>query len=178
VIDQRNLIEQLIREGTKWVATERDFHRPRGRSLFANERDSFARFFNSAQLDKVRITNVPMIIDPLFYLNLPIELRQGLIKFSNMAGITFGDTILISQSKSQGMQFDKLLFHELVHVVQYEILGIAEFIREYVHGWNDNEHDYWKIPLEKNARDLEEKFVLFPSAPFSVTDEVSKALKS
>ena len=28
-----------------------------------------------------------------------------------------------------------LLFHEMVHVVQYEVLGIETFVTRYVHGW-------------------------------------------
>ncbi len=47
--------------------------------------------------------------------------------FSLMAAITLVDTVVSHEPFT-----DRLLFHELVHVVQYEKLGLAEFAAKYV----------------------------------------------
>jgi hypothetical protein len=47
--------------------------------------------------------------------------------FTDMAAITFVDTIVFHQPIE-----NQLLFHELVHVVQYEKLGLTEFAIKYV----------------------------------------------
>jgi hypothetical protein len=50
-----------------------------------------------------------------------------------------------------------LLFHELVHVVQFHVLGVREFARQYVSGFLDT-RSYSEIPLERSAFDLQFRF--------------------
>ena len=58
------------------------------------------------------------------------------LDFTTMEGITFVDTILVSDRKHPPDQpLAPLLFHELVHVVQYAMLGLPVFISRYVRGW-------------------------------------------
>jgi hypothetical protein len=52
--------------------------------------------------------------------------------FSLMAAITFVDTVVSHEPFTE-----RLLFHELVHVVQYEKLGLAEFASKYVRGLSE-----------------------------------------
>jgi len=52
---------------------------------------------------------------------------------------------------------DRLLFHELVHVVQYEKLGLEGFAAKYVRGFL-NGGSYEGIPLEMNAYELDARF--------------------
>ncbi len=94
-----------------------------------------------------------------------------------MAGITLGDTILIARADAvPTSEWLPLLFHELVHVVQYELLDFPEFIRRYVGGWVRNGFLYAAIPLEQHAYELETMFRSNPGEPFSVHDEVRKRL--
>ena len=83
-----------------------------------------------------------------------------------MAAITFVDTVV-----SHGPYDDRLLFHELVHVVQYEKLGLAEFAAKYVKGFL-NGSSYEAIPLERNAYELDGRFAAAPAVPFSAEAEV------
>lgn len=80
------------------------------------------------------------------------------LDFRAMAGITYDDTILLSDSRVAADVPIGLLFHELVHVVQYSILGVEEFARQYVLGWAENGFDYFRIPLEVQAYDLQRWF--------------------
>ena len=88
--------------------------------------------------------------------------------FADMAAITFTDTVVSHEPFT-----DRLLFHELVHVVQYEKLGLAEFAAKYVKGFLSG-GSYEAIPLEMNAYELDARFATAPTKPFSVADEVQK----
>jgi hypothetical protein len=50
--------------------------------------------------------------------------------FSLVAAITFVDTVVSHEPFTE-----RLLFHKLVHVVQYEKLGLAEFAAKYISGF-------------------------------------------
>jgi hypothetical protein len=66
---------------------------------------------------------------------------------------------------------DELLFHELVHVVQYAQLGSKEFSVRYVNGFIKS-GSYEGIPLEKQAHELDARFSADKNQPFSVAEEV------
>jgi hypothetical protein len=66
---------------------------------------------------------------------------------------------------------NRLLFHELVHVVQYEKLGFAEFAAKYVKGFLSG-GSYEAIPLEMNAYELDAQFAAAPTRGYSVKVEV------
>ena len=73
---------------------------------------------------------------------------------SAAAGITFGECVLIVDPE---VPID-LLFHEMVHVEQYRILGRKEFARAYVQGIVDSDFIYEKIPLEAIAFGMTARF--------------------
>ena len=83
-----------------------------------------------------------------------------------MAAITFVDTVVSHEAVT-----GRLLFHKLVHVVQYEKLGLPEFAAKYVRGFL-NGGSYDAIPLEMNAYQLDEK-LRAPMNLFSVAAGVS-----
>ena len=76
------------------------------------------------------------------------------------------DTVVSNESFT-----DRLLFHELLHVVQYEKLGLAEFAAKYVKGFLIG-GSYPAIPLEMNAYELEGRFATEQTKAFSVGAEV------
>jgi len=69
----------------------------------------------------------------------------ALPNFAFMAAITFVGTVVSHETVT-----DRLLFHELVHVVQYEKLGLSQFAAKYVSGFLSG-GSYEAIPLEMNA---------------------------
>jgi hypothetical protein len=86
--------------------------------------------------------------------------------FAHMAAITFVDTVVSHEPFS-----DRLLFHELVHVVQYEKLGLEGFAATYVRGFLSG-GSYDGIPLQINAYELDARFAKTADEPFSVEEEV------
>lgn len=69
-----------------------------------------------------------------------------------------------------------LLFHELVHVVQYSLLGLDSFVEQYVLGWVQSGGTYEHIPLERLAFDLEGRYTSQAHVFFSVEVEVRRLL--
>ena len=78
--------------------------------------------------------------------------------FQTTAGITFIDCILIQERYFRIENWFPLLFHELVHVVQYDVLGTSRFATQYVTGWAEAGFVYEKIPLEVQAYALQHRF--------------------
>jgi hypothetical protein len=71
---------------------------------------------------------------------------------SLLGGITLVDTYFIRESNAR----ESLHFHEMVHVLQWERLGIANFLRAY--GIGLIEFGYIDNPLEGIAYSLQEQF--------------------
>jgi hypothetical protein len=139
----------------------------------------FERFFPAATLAAVRVEWVEEIANPDFYQVLAL---RGLIiphDLRHMAGLTLDRAILVSRSRAsfEATAYASLLFHELVHVVQYELLGVDRFMSEYVRGWSEAGQDYYRIPLEIEAYGLQARFDASPNHPFSVRDLVTERLR-
>ena len=173
------LTEELLtffeRQGSKWVGNVRQQQRSRGRTLTPVERAAFAPFFHPSLLDNVRVSRVPSLPNPDFYAFLLEQSIAIPLDFTRMAAITFVDTILLSARHAVTGQEIPLLFHELVHVVQYSALGLDEFLRRYVRGWASNGFQYSRIPLERWAYELEARF-RSGGPPFGVAAEVKRQL--
>jgi len=88
-----------------------------------------------------------------------------------MAGITFEDVIVHVEPLDQ-----TLLFHELVHAMQYKHLGLEGFAQRYVRGFL-NGGSYEEIPLERQAYELEGKFAKDPGRVFSVEEDVLNRIR-
>lgn len=129
-----------------------------------------APYFPEAILNAVRVhQRDPLPIPHPPFTNLVRKIGLSYPDLSLTAAITFGDLIVTRQPMSI-----TLLFHELVHVVQYRQLGIPAFARHYVQGLLTH-RAYEKIPLEAHAFHLEARFESDPQ-PFNVEAEVTRLL--
>jgi hypothetical protein len=106
------------------------------------------------------------IADPSFYSMAKMMGFRKLPSFSDVAAVTFVDVIVSHEEFTPS-----LLFHELVHAVQYAYLGPKQFSSLYVNGFIKG-GSYEEIPLEKNANELESRFSASKNGSFSVSDEV------
>ena len=88
-----------------------------------------------------------------------------------MAGTTFQDVVVHVEPLTM-----PLLFHELVHAVQYKHLGLNGFAKCYVCGFLTG-GAYEEIPLEKEAYGLQARFSQNPSMPFSVEGDVKEWIR-
>ncbi len=167
------LLRFLVQNGQSWVQEQQRHYRPSARPLTPSEKLAFAPFFSQHILDVARIKRVPSIENPGFYAHLEAIGVPTPLDFTAMEGITFVDTILVSQNRHR---YDppllSLLFHELVHIVQYSFQGKDAFVEHYVQGWAEAGRDYLAIPLEKDAYQLQARYERQPDQAFSVDEAV------
>ena len=153
-------LDEFIQEARQWIRDQRHTLRPHGDELYPDLRSAFADYFEESILREARLCYAPTIPNPSFYAKLEQRgkpIPQDL-DFRRMGGITFDDTILIVEGGQSDPEFVPLVFHELVHVVQYKKLGIDEFVTQYLNGWERHNHDYLSIPLESEAYRLQRIF--------------------
>jgi hypothetical protein len=162
--------EWVIQQVAAYIGGQRETYRGKAVALSRNQRTAMHPFFPASTSDSARVVVLAgeLVNNPPFYGEL---LKMGfeagsLPNFADMAAITYMDTVV-----SNGSFTDRLLFHELVHVVQYEKLGLAKFAAKYVKGFLSG-GSYAAIPLEMNAYELEARFVTDQTKVFSVAAEV------
>lgn len=170
------MIDFLIDNGRQWIIKQRELYRPQAAKLPMEIRQKLEPYFQIDNLNLVRVRWVRLIQNPDFYRQLEQSGLEIPLDFSETSGITFDDTILLAVAEKDSDNLSSLYFHECVHVVQYRMLGIDEFIKRYIIGWAENGFDYYSIPLEKQAFDLEKRFMEFPTESFSVEMEVKRSL--
>lgn len=136
-----------------YICRQRDQLRSHASTLTENDRIPVERYFRPEVLDSVRI----LLADQLPIPEPPLAsvMRRCGFDFprpSLTEAITFEDVIASREAMNAS-----LLFHELVHVVQYRVLGVREFARQYVSGFLDTS-SYSEVPLERTAFDLQFRF--------------------
>lgn len=180
MLDKNNLIKELNLLGYNWVCQIRNKYIITARVLTLEERQAMSGFYEPSILDLTRIKMVPVIENPPFQDDL---IQMGILNppdFTKMFGTTFIDCILFSENNISKNNISpnsntwfSLLFHELVHVVQYDYLGAENFIKLYVKELANNNFQYDRnLPLEHLAYELQEEYERTPNRIFSVCDQV------
>src|ERR1700704_206548 len=173
-MDLKNLppamVSQLATMVEDYINSSRKKYASQAVPLTDAQRNTMQPFFPSAVLDSVRLcllhgTRVP---NPSMYSMAKMMGIRNLPDFSDMAAITFVDVIVSHQEFT-----DALLFHELVHVVQYAQMGLKEFAERFVNGFI-LAGSFEGISLEKMAQALEARFSQDATQLFSVDDEVRR----
>jgi hypothetical protein len=126
------------------------------------------RYFQSDVLASAKVVYVPKVPAP------PLS-ALGLIQFAdfenmNADGTTYLDTFF-SRNEMRGNEAHH--FHELVHVIQWQLLGPKSFVAAYADGLE--RIGYRSCPLEVMAYTLESVF-RNSQAPFDVTTIVREQL--
>ena len=127
---------------TRYIIRHRNRLASRSIGLSETEKSQLRGYFPAATLDRVRIA----VFDPLPVAELPFAGIVRRIGFdfpcvALTAAITFDHVIACREPMTPS-----LLFHELVHVVQYRLLGVRIFSGHYIHGFL-NSGSYHRIPL-------------------------------
>jgi hypothetical protein len=163
-------VEWVIQQVAAYIEGQHQTYRRGAVPLSQNQRTAMRPFFPASTLDSTRVVVLAgeRVGNPPFYgelMGMGFE-AGSLPDFAHMAAITFVDTVV-----SHGPYNNRTLFHELVHVVQYEKLGLPEFAARYVKGFLSG-GSYEAIPLERNAYELDGRFTADPTKAFSSPDEV------
>ncbi len=140
----------LLPRARRWMRETIDAARPHSMSIAECGFDHLPGVLSRDLLAHVRIVAVDEVPQP------PLE-RWGLageaLLVSDAAGITLDQMIFVKS----GLQRDEsLVFHELVHAVQWRTLGVNRFLALY--GLLLLEHGYVDHPLEAMAYHLQAIF--------------------
>ena len=124
-------IQRVILRVTEYIERQRQTYRPSAVALDPNKLAAMRPFFPASTLEAARLAVLARnwVSNPPFYGELT---RMGfkvssLPNFAFMTAITFVDTVVSHEPFT-----NSVLFHELVHVVQYQKLGLIEFAAKYV----------------------------------------------
>jgi hypothetical protein len=168
------LSSQQISQLIEWIATYIGDQRADFLKLARRIPPDFVRtiqaFFPEDIIESVRVVR-GRAAEPGFYSQLKALGIHNAPPFADMAGITFQDVVVHVDPLTPA-----LLFHELVHTVQYKHLGLDGFAQYYVRGFLSG-GSYEEIPLEKQAYELEERFIRNPSSVFSVEQDVEARIR-
>lgn len=177
-MDLKNLppamVSQLVSMVEDYINSSRKKYAPQAVPLIGAQRSTMQPFFSPAVLDSARlyVLRGMHVSNPTMYPMAKMMGIRNLPDFSAMAAITFVDVIVCHEECT-----DALLFHELVHVVQYAQMGIKEFAKRFVSGFVQAE-SFEEIPMEKFASALEARFSENASQSFSVEAEVQQWLEA
>ena len=155
----------------RYIRYQREKWHERGTPLSDSLHDRLSEFFTAEDLSRVRIVE---------HARLPIPNPPGyaqLLKLSGLAlpdptqvaAMTFDDVVV-----TRGEIWESLLFHEMVHVTQFRLLGVRRFAELYMKGFVDT-RTYAGIPLEVCAFTLEDHF-LSGGGPLDVETEIRRTL--
>ena len=163
-------IKQLADWVASYIIDQRSHFYPKAKPIGPDHLKLLRQFFPEDVLRETRVVR-GRAGEPTFYSQLRSLGISNAPPFSDMAGITFQDVIVHVEPLQT-----PLLFHELVHAVQYKHLGLQGFAERYVRGFLAG-GAYEQIPLEKQAYSLEDRFVRDPSTSFSVEADVKERVR-
>jgi hypothetical protein len=171
----------VARSLAAWVGRQRERYRadPRAVVLSAPVRRKLAPFFDDDLLR--RVSFVTLEADsadrPPFFAQLRAAgLSESVLShFTDVSAITYQDVVVMPR-RSPDLANLSLVFHELVHVVQFDQLGPRGFLERYLDGWLAAGCRYEGIPLELDANLLQRRFEADPAKPFDVAKEVRTLL--
>jgi hypothetical protein len=149
-MDLQNLLEKLpvVRD---WIDRTLAAHRTEARPVASYRFQRLPKFYSPVFLETAFVVIVPHLpIPPLTSMGLPEleEFEKGIYR-----GITYRNTYFVLEA---GSTDESLHFHELVHVIQWQQLGVDGFLTAY--GVGLLEHGYRNNPLEAMAYDLQAQF--------------------
>jgi hypothetical protein len=161
-------IVELIRQTIVYVHQQRERYLPLSAPLSPAQHKVLAPFFPSSVLGDARIVALQdePIANPVFMSELK---KRGFDLFMDMSHLntaTFVEVVVLQHTPT-----DRLVFHSLVHFVQYRVLGLQRALELYMRGILRT-GIHVTIPLEAQAYELDRRFAEDPSAIFSVEDEV------
>jgi uncharacterized protein DUF4157 len=187
VLTDDELRQAFLERGPAWIRAQASAHGARAAAVPPEVAAGFRPFFG-ADVDRARVVAAEMS-NPPFYAELRargVDARDLLSFADGMAAITFDTTIVVAPQATEAApaKFTELIFHELVHVVQYRLLGVDRFAQLYVDGWmagraryRDNPAQrYMNILLEHMAFQLQGRYAAAPTEAFSVEDAVRSQL--
>jgi len=134
-----------------WIRATLTTSAPVAQTVTSREFLRLPFYFTEKTLAQTKV----VLVDPL---PMPPLTSMGLMRFAdfehgNFDGITYIDTVFLKPTQSNN---ETMYFHELVHVIQWRLLGPNRFLLAYANGLEC--FGYRESPLEAMAYDAETAF--------------------
>lgn len=156
-------LSQYLREG-------REYYYAAGQALSEGMVSALKRFFSPALLAHVRTVELRnrRIPNPSFYPEAKSLGFTNLPDLTHKASVTFLDAVVFNESITA-----RNLFHGLVHVAQFQVLGIERYVDLFLHGFLRTK-TYFLVPMKAHAFLLDARFAKKTTESFSVEEEVER----
>jgi hypothetical protein len=135
----------------KWIEDLLETNKENTTSVFSLKFPRINQIFPKDLLERTKVMTVAgeVPFPPLSHIGLH---ELSVIEQWLITGITYKDTFFVNQNH----RTESLHFHELIHVVQWERLGVDNFLLAY--GVGLIQFGYEKSPLEQMAYTLQKNF--------------------
>ena len=169
-------LDSLISEAVAWLNKQREAYLPSSVALDDHQKSKLNPFFPSEVLDRARILDLSLSNETLPYPPFYETVRAGgnrvLPDANHISGMPFVDVIAFNHRPTL-----RTLFHNLIHVTQFALVGTERFLRGYFKTLN--EVGLWMVvPFEEQAYELDARYTRDPSNGFSVEVEVREWIKA
>ncbi len=161
-------LDDIVAEVITNARARQAHYLPRAKPLTSSQQQPMLPFFPADLLTDIRILELRNERVP----NPPYQARAKergyplMLDFTHKAEIAHPDLIIFQEEL-----VPRLLFHALVHVVQYRVFGLERYLELYVRAFMQT-GVYVNVPFEVHAFQLDERFVQNPFTSFSVQAEV------
>lgn len=163
-------IVALVAEAVSWVSQMREQYRSVATPLVEPQKTKMRPFFPAELLERVLVVDLSETGEHLPYPPFYSRVKAGGLRdvpdAAHMSFIPFIDLVAFGQKPT-----DRTLFHALVQVTQFAILGVERFMELYARGLNQRGR-YFLISLVDHAFELNARFAKDPSDVFSVAEEI------
>ena len=165
----------LITEAAAWVREQRDKYRPISQPLSESIKTSLGPFFPVEILDSLRIKDVSRSGESIPYPPFYERVRAGGARVvpdaAHMTAMPFLDVALFNRQPTL-----RTIFHTLVHVTQFQLVGLEKVMEGYFRALNDA--GLWMVvPYEAQAYEMDARFTKDPNDAFSVEAEVREWMR-
>jgi hypothetical protein len=169
-------IAGLVAEAVAWMQQQCDKYYPLSDPLSEPVKQQLRPFFSAEILDRLRIKYVAETGETIPYPPFYERVRAGGARVvpdaAHMTAIPFVDVALFNREPTP-----RTVFHTLVHVTQFTVLGLERVMKGYFQALNES--GLWMVvPYEEQAYQLDARFTKDPGDVFSVEAEVREWLRS
>ena len=163
---------QLVAQAVSWMQEQRESFLPSSHPLSEEQNRNLQSFFSAEILGRLRVVDAhatgQKIPYPPFYEKVRAGGARVVPDAAHMTAMPFIDVAVFNRQPTL-----RTLFHTLVHVAQFEVVGVERVMKGYFETLNES--GLWMVvPYEEQAYQLDARYTRDPHDTFSVEKEVSE----
>jgi hypothetical protein len=161
-------LTQIVEEVIVNARQREELYLRRASPLTTAQKEAIRGFFPQRLLDDVNILELKNehVANPEYQKRAQTRGYRLMLDFRHMPDIAHPRLVIFQEKLSP-----RLLFHGMVHVMQYAVLGLERYLELYVRAFLHT-GNYAAVPLEVQAFQLDRQYTENPSREFSVEAEV------